>query len=224
MTFQGQDIYSDESFYQNFTYKTNNGFVGYSYTTAGGTIRDTKDRTEKRLTRSQYEMTKAAEKVDRLKRKFEQERKEIELELNEKLAEQQSKIDQDMDVMRRLLQAEIQTQTMRESDIVEFITLLNETVTTKLKAMAKEEQIILEMKEARSKLISGSIASQLDELLAQKRGIIQSDLALVPELNAWIADLESELELGKSRSGHSQLQVTSLGQSRGLYGLRMVCL
>jgi len=177
-----------------------NAFLGRSYATTCEALRESKARTEKRMSRSNYESTKAIEKIDRLRRKFELAQKEIEEELKEKLAEQQVKIDEEVEQYTRVLQSEIRLEASRESEIVETINILNEKLSAKMILTAKEDQIFAEMQQVRSKLAPGSIASQLDEMMEQKRRATQIDLDLVANLKASLVDLESVLEAGQRRS------------------------
>ena len=199
VVWDAKDLTLDQNLSQSFATKTMSilsrpsGFVT-------DIIQETKDRTEKRQSRAYHERTKAADKLRRLQRKYDQAVSEIEVELREKLAEQQTRLDEDMDVISRVLQAEIQSEVSREGEIVEFMDLIKKNLSLKLAGVTREEGIILEMQEARSKIKTGSITSQLDEMLVQKISIVQTDLALVADMNACIFEVQSVLDECQRRS------------------------
>jgi len=164
------------------------------------TLRDTKARSQRRISRTDYEKEKASEKIARLEAKIKAEKLQIRTELNEKIEEAQAKIEQEMQSLTASLEFEIKMEARRQSEISGLLSTLTYAKYTLLTEIASEEAITAEMQTVRSKLKPGTIASQLQTILERKIKVTSIDRQLVDDLTACVMELESIYKESQNRA------------------------
>jgi len=162
-------------------------------------LRDSKSRSQRRLSRSMLEKDKASEKIDKLEAKFEQEKRNILEELNKKIVVSQTKVEEEVQSIISSLESEIKMEKDRQDVIRELISTIQFSIVAKESDIESEEAITVEMQTVRSKVKPGPIASQLDTALRQKIKVTTIERELVHDLMSCKIEMQSILEESQER-------------------------
>jgi len=170
-----------------------------NYMTTRQTLRDSKVKNEKRLSRSVYEQEKTTEKIASIRARMEEQIKNAEKELEEKLSDIQTNFDDEMLRIKSLLASQIKIEKNREEKISSLMTDLEEAISQKNALIQAEDKITTEMMEVRSKLKTGNISSQLDILIDQKRQVATFEQAQLDDLMGSMTAAQTILRDTKDR-------------------------
>jgi hypothetical protein len=115
-----------------------------------------------------------------------------------------------MEEISDIIKSKIDLEAQRQAEILGLVDTLRKTIETEQAEIVSEDHITSEMMQVRSKLKAGSIRSQLDDLLDQKKGVTRIDRALVDDLSSCLNEMESILEDSKKRAALMQSKLNGL--------------
>jgi len=171
-----------------------------SYLSTRENIRDSKARSQRRLSRSALETKYAEEKISQLEKKLAEEKGRINMELHEKMIHAQRLIDEEAQIITANIRTEIEHEIRRERDIMSLIASIKSSIEIKESESFSEEAILSEMMGVRSKMKEGAISLQIDHVLEQKAKVAAIDKKMIQDLEDCVVELDLFLKQTKDRS------------------------
>jgi len=171
-----------------------------SFYTTRENIRDSKARSQRRLSRSALETKNAEGKISQLEKKLAEEKGRINMELHEKMIHAQRLIDEEAQIITANIRIEIEHEIRRECEIMSLISSLESSIEIKESEISTEEVITSGMMTVRSKVTEGAISLQIDHVLEQKAKVAAIDRKLVQDLEDCVVELELFFQQTKDRS------------------------
>jgi len=157
-----------------------------AYKTTRKSLDESKSKNMRRVSRSEHERRKSADKILAIRKRMEEQMKEVENELDDKLVEMQGNYEKEANRIEALLSAQVSYEATRQEKIISLISTVDSAIKTKEEDIAKEDKITAEMADVRSKLKAGNISYQLDELIAQKSKISEFEKEQMNDLKKTI--------------------------------------
>jgi len=109
-----------------------------------------------------------------------------------------------------LLASQVQIEASREEKIRALRSELEGAIVRKNSEIEKEDKITAEMMEVRSKLKTGNISKQLDELIVQKRQVAEFDQAQLKDLIDFVQAAETILQDTTDRTNRIQMALGNI--------------
>lgn len=165
--------------------------ISRSYLASRLSLQESKNKNEKRMSRSVYEIEKTEEAIEKIKLRAQEEIQRAETELENKLADIQSNLDSEIERITSLLLSQIEFENERETSLINLIWTLQSAKLSREEDIGADEKTTAEMIELRNKMDDSTISSQLDVVIAQKQALAAINICQVDDLNGILDEAQS---------------------------------